>query len=130
MAVDKTGEARTFMSTLVGRCFPKTLRRLALWTAACFLLSSVGLSHSQGSGSGSGVEPDNVTIVCPVNSSCSELGPPCIVCDFNSSCAYGNETEVLCQPKESVECVVSSNRLCHPLNDPHPPVRTHCARVA
>ena len=108
MAVDKTGKARTDLSTLVGRSYPK---RLVLVSLACFLLSSVGLSHSQGSGSGSGsgVEPEqNITNLCPVNSSCSDLGPLCIVCDFNSSCAYGNETEVVCHPRESVECVVCS----------------------
>ena len=100
-------------------------------TVAYFLLSSVGFSYSQGSGSG--LEPDqdnvtNLTDVCPMNLSCSELSPQCIMCDFNTNCKYGMETNVTCSPRETVECEVRVRVLFHslhsliiPLLIPHPP---------
>ena len=109
---------------------PKALRRLSVVTVAYFLLSSVGFSYSQGSGSG--LEPDqnnvtNLTDVCPMNLSCSELSPQCIMCDFNTNCKYGMETNVTCSPRETVECEVrvrvvfhSLHSLIIPLLIPHP----------
>ena len=88
---------------------PKTLRKLSVVTVAYFLLSSVGFSYSQGSGSGLESDQDNVTNltdVCPMNLSCSELIPQCIMCDFNTNCKYGMETNVTCSPRETVECEV------------------------
>ena len=98
---------------------PKTLRRLSVVTVAYFLLSSVGFSYSQGSGSGLEPDQDNVTSltdVCPMNLSCSDLSPQCIMCDFNTNCKYGVETNVTCSPRETVECEVRARVLFHSLH--------------
>ena len=105
--IETHSERRKTLGMFTGRYSSKTLRRLSLVTVAYFLLSSVGFSYSQESGSG--LEPDNVTNltdVCPMNLSCSELSPLCITCDFNTSCKYGMETNVTCTPRETVECEV------------------------
>ena len=61
-------------------------------TVAYFLLSSEGFSYLQGSGSG--LEPDqdnvtNLTDVCLMNLSCSELIPQCIMCDSTQTASMG-----------------------------------------
>ena len=105
--IETRSERRKALGIFTGRYSLKTLRRLSLVTVAYVLLSLVGFSYSQGSGSG--LEPDNVTNltdVCPMNLSCSELSPQCITCDFNTNCKYGMETNVTCSPRETVECEV------------------------
>ena len=107
--IETRSERTKGLGIFTGWYSPKTLRRLSVVTVAYFLLSSVGFSYSQGSGSG--LEPDqdnvtNLTDVCPMNLSCSELIPQCIMCDFNTNCKYGMETNVTCSPRETVECEV------------------------
>ena len=107
--IETRSERRKGLGIFTGWYSPKALRRLSVVTVAYFLLSSVGFSYSQGSGSG--LEPDqdnvtNLTDVCPMNLSCSNLTPQCIMCDFNTNCKYGMETNVTCSPRETVECEV------------------------
>ena len=107
--IETRSERRKGLGIFTGWYSPKALRRLSVVTVAYFLLSSVGFSYSQGSGSG--LEPDqdnvtNLTDVCPMNLSCSDLTPQCIMCDFNTNCKYGMETNVTCSPRETVECEV------------------------
>ena len=123
--IETRSERTNGLGIFTGWYSPKTLRRLSVVTVAYFLLSSVGFSYSQGSGSG--LEPDqdnvtNLTDVCPMNLSCSDLIPQCIMCDFNTNCKYGVETNVTCSPRETVECEVCV-RVCYFLFPPltHPP---------
>ena len=57
----------------------------------------------------------NLIDVCPMNLSYSELSPQCIMCDFNTSCKYGMETNIMCSPRETVECEVGVKILFHSL---------------
>ena len=116
--IETRSERTKGLGTFTGWNSPKALRRLSVVTVAYFLLSSVGFSYSQGSGSGLEPDQDNVTNlpdVCPMNLSCSDLSPQCIMCDFNTNCKYGMETNVTCSPRETVECEVRARVLFHSL---------------
>lgn len=124
--IETRSKRRKGLGIFTGWYSPKALRRLSVVTVAYFLLSSVGFSYSQGSGSG--LEPDqdnvtNLTDVCPMNLSCSDLTPQCIMCDFNTNCKYGMETNVTCSPRETVECEVRVRVVVFFLFPPliHPP---------
>ena len=80
-----------------------------------FILSSIAPFSSQ-NGVGDNLFDDtknisDVVASCPANASCEDLPARCIECDFNEDCAYGNDTEVMCMPKDVIECTVSHG--CH-----------------
>ena len=89
-----------------GLCYSKGTVLLVILS---FIVSCMRLSLSQsGDEDGNNMTNDSfITPYCPTNISCEDLPVRCIECEFDDNCAYGSTVEVMCMPKDTIDCTVS-----------------------
>ena len=102
----------------LGHLWLQSLKR-AIWVAVIGMaISGIRLSLSQ-SGNGSGMMPEDMNSSnmsmpeCPRDMPCKELPPMCLNCSYSDTCTYGKDTNVMCMPREGVQCEVKKKKkLC------------------